>query len=867
MPFSTLRLPPAAALFAILACLPFFGQGQAHAYPSAPLPAFVKPLPVPLEALPPSDQAGAGSYLLLIDEQEDLGSHAGYRHYATRILTEAGLQDASQIAIDRDPEHQTLLLHRITLWRNGLAVELLPRLKPTDMRREEEWEWGILDGRTTQLFQLEDVRVGDVIEHAYTLRGGNPVFGGAIADDRYLRFEVPVERIGLRLLHPASHPVSLACQGGAPEPKRSVAGGLEEWVWDLARVPSLADEAEAPSWYDPYPRVQWSAFGSWAEVAAWALPLYPVDAPLPPELERVAERLRGLPTPGRIRAALRLVQDDIRYLGLEMGASSHKPALPATVYARRFGDCKDKSLLFCALMRRLGVPAVPVLVNSRDRRQVEGLLPSPLSFDHVIARVELDGKRFYLDPTRTRQRGDPLESQDLEYGRGLAVAPGAAGLDTLEAGPESGGKVSIHQAFTVADFDSAATLAIRHEYTGGEADAMRARVAGDSREELGRAYLNYYAKNYPRIAAVGTPEVVEDTAANRLVLRLSYRVEGLCPRGGDGKRACKVYPSDIAYWIAEPDRRYRITPFALDYPKSVEQVITVALPVAAGIDTGGRQVETPDFRFAWSKSPSGKVATLTFAYQAKSDYVPLDRFAGYLDAIDDIEDHLETRIEPGDAAGPFTPVPSLVVAALLGLLPGLRYARHLRRLHADEPALPGGPPPPFKGWLFLLGFLVLMSPMGWAWYLSGWGYLFDAERWARLTTPGGADYSVLWAPFLMTAHAAAAALACCWGAVCGAFVRKQRIFVDAFVAMTLADLCYSTFEYVGLGLLPDASRSADWKGAEALGLVLSALFSLALIRIVTRSRLVAETFVAPRPADVAAPAMREKPAKSAESAR
>lgn len=214
------------------------------------------------------------------------------------------------------------------------------------------------------------------------------------------------------------------------------------------------------------------------------------------------------------------------------------------------------------------------------------------------------------------------------------------------------------------------------------------------------------------------------------------------------------------------------------------------------------------------------------------------------------------------SALPLVPVLPLVAASLLGLLPGLRYALHLRRLHAAEPPLPGGPPPPLKGWLLLLAVVVVLGPVGWAWYLSGWGYLFDPARWERLTAPGGADYHVLWAPFLMAAHAAVAALGCCWAAVCGAFLRKQRVFVDAFATLTLADLCYSTFEYVALSLLPDSTRSGEWKGAEALGLLLSAAVGLAMIRVVTRSKRVAETFVAPTLAGTGtgpgSPASREK---------
>lgn len=859
-------LPAAALAVASLIGLPGLPIRAAGAHPAAPLPAFVKPLPVPLEALPPPDQASAGSYLLLIDQQEDMESGAEYGHYATRVLSEAGLQEASQISVDRDPAYQTLQFHRITLWRNGAATELLAKLKPTVMRREQEWEWGILDGQVTQLFSLEDVRVGDVIEYAYTLRGANPIFAGAAAGERYLQFAMPVERIGLRLFHAAGRKVTVTSRNLAPGPARRSAEGRIELAWNLERVRPLVDDPETPSWHDPYQCLQWSEYASWAEVVAWALPLYPLDAPMSRDLERVVARLEKLPPRERIRRVLRLVQDDIRYLGLEMGASSHRPGSPSEVYARRYGDCKDKSLLFCALMRRLGVQAVPVLVNSRVRRGVADFRPSPLAFDHVIARIGLEGKRYYFDPTRNQQRGDPLETQDLLYGRGLAIAPGGGGLDTIDPGPTGGGAIRITQAFTLASLDSAADLVIASEYTGGEADKMRSRLADDSREELGRSYLNFYAKYYPRIRPVGFPRIEEDTAANRLVLREAYRVDSLCSRGE--KPVCEVYPQDISHWIAEPDRRIRNSPYGLAYPKTVEQEITLALPFTPRAHGGRRHVGTEDFGFTWNKTAAGNKVSLQYSYQAKSDHVPLERFAGYLDAIAEVEDNLETSVQwaaPSHplAPIPLTPVPPLVFASLVGLIAGLGYARRLRRMHSVEPPMPGGPPPPIRGWLYLLGAIVLLSPLGRAWYLSSWGYLFDPERWARLTTPSSGDYHVLWALFLMASHAAVAALVSCWASVGGAFLRKERAFVDAFVSVSILDIVYSTFEYVGLGLLPDASRDEALKGAETLGLAIGALLSIAMIRIVTRSRRVAETFVAPRVAEGAPAGHREKSAESA----
>jgi hypothetical protein len=51
----------------------------------------------------------------------------------------------------------------------------------------------------------------------------------------------------------------------------------------------------------------------------------------------------------QVLTVLQFVQEQVRYFGIEIGSSATKPANPSVVFARRFGDCKDKSLLFVTI--------------------------------------------------------------------------------------------------------------------------------------------------------------------------------------------------------------------------------------------------------------------------------------------------------------------------------------------------------------------------------------------------------------------------------------------------------------------------------------------------------------------------------------
>jgi hypothetical protein len=96
--------------------------------------------------------------------------------------------------------------------------------------------------------------------------------------------------------------------------------GLMECDWDLRQVPKYTEEDSLPVWFDPQPWMQLSEFKSWAEVNQWALTLFQNRAPLSPEISRKVAEWKQLETPEQqALAALRFVQDEIRYFGVDIG--------------------------------------------------------------------------------------------------------------------------------------------------------------------------------------------------------------------------------------------------------------------------------------------------------------------------------------------------------------------------------------------------------------------------------------------------------------------------------------------------------------------------------------------------------------------
>ena len=58
------------------------------------------------------------------------------------------------------------------------------------------------------------------------------------------------------------------------------------------------------------------------------------------------------------------VQQDIRYVGIELGIGGFQPHPAPDVFSHRYGDCKDKATLVRTMLREIGVDSYYVLINA-----------------------------------------------------------------------------------------------------------------------------------------------------------------------------------------------------------------------------------------------------------------------------------------------------------------------------------------------------------------------------------------------------------------------------------------------------------------------------------------------------------------------
>ncbi|MFA6289749.1 MAG: DUF3857 and transglutaminase domain-containing protein [Opitutaceae bacterium] len=669
----------------------------------APPPVWIAASETPAITPTPTEQSSYGYDYLLLDRQISLRTQSTYNHTVYRITAGSTLQSGSRLDWSYDPAYEKFTLNHLRVIRDGVTQDRLRPDAVKTIQQESDLDRHMLNGRLTALVMLDDIRVGDVIDYAVTFEGWNPAFAGRFYNSIYTTWSVPVRHQRFRLIVPAGRTVQHQEVGAVPlKLTTTTEGDTNILTWEGRDLKPLASEKETPGWFDAYSYLQFTESARWSDVVKWAEPFYAITVrPDDPIHAKAAALTAGLESANdKAVALLRFAQQDVRYLGMELGAGCYKPTPPADVLAQRFGDCKGKTLLFCSLMRAVGLTAYPALLNTDYRDKIDTWLPSAQAFDHVIAAIpKPDGGYWWVDPTRTNQQGD-LGCRGLpDYRRALVVRSGETGLTSIDLPPAARRSMDVEETFNVAAFDQPAGFRVVTRYTGTSADATRRYFAETTPDQITKDYINYYNSAYPGLIAAKPALFTEDTRRNLVTVEENYTVPKLW-EPQTGKKGVKAffYPKPISDYATRPDAPVRTMPLAVDHPVNVTLKTTVNLHKTWHVTPSNSVTEDDAFRAGESISGEGKIVVMNYSWRSLADHVPAARVADHVAKINRYRDTLGYELTYTDAvpAAPTPPAPfrlnwmltfvSFVTVAVLVFLATRVYAY---RFTTPPPLEPG----------------------------------------------------------------------------------------------------------------------------------------------------------------------------------
>jgi tetratricopeptide (TPR) repeat protein len=349
---------------------------------------------------------------LLADWQHRIedGVVHSYADRAIRIDNPQTLMDENILSLSWLPDKGDLTVHRLEIHRDGQVIDLLADAPEFEIiRRELGLEARLIDGELTATLPIPGLKVGDILRTSHTTSIDDQALGEEVQVLQYLGSKPwRVGRGRAVVSWPQDEEMFWAAEelAGLREPE--LRDGYKYLTVELPLAEPREVPADAPSRYARPTVLRVGSFADWSELSSVMAPHFysAADVAKDSDIARQAEAIMAAVSDPleRTERAVRLVQDEVSYLLNGLDGGNYLPQRAEDTWAKRYGDCKAKSVLLLALLRRMGIDAEPVLVVSRGGDALPQLLPVPGDFDHVIVRARIEGADYWLDGTSTGTR-------------------------------------------------------------------------------------------------------------------------------------------------------------------------------------------------------------------------------------------------------------------------------------------------------------------------------------------------------------------------------------------------------------------------------------------------------------------------------
>ena len=318
--------------------------------------------------------------------------------------------DAHRVnSIRYSPSTQELKIVHARIWKKDGSVLDAQELGDREL---PDYSSMYYDMRAHQL-RYASLEKCDIVELEYSItpRLRNSAYNGYFGELVLFAGRGPAQLKRYVLLAPTRQKIFVHAEKVAPAVVTEKQG-LQVFTWESHFVPALPRESRSPGITELSPYVHVSTMGDWKQLGSWYAdlirPQFALDPSLENELQQIIKDAHN--DREKIAAIQEFVLRSTHYVALEFGIYSYKPYPVTQIYARRFGDCKDKASLMIALLRAAGIEAEIALVRTRSLGDAASVPASIALFNHAI--VYVPRYEMWLDGTAEYAGHElPLEDQ------------------------------------------------------------------------------------------------------------------------------------------------------------------------------------------------------------------------------------------------------------------------------------------------------------------------------------------------------------------------------------------------------------------------------------------------------------------------
>ncbi len=607
-------------------------------------PSWIKTINPNYKSTLPKSEISNGSYFLFYDEQYNFQNHEKYYHYAYKVISDLGVQNNSELVFNFNPAYEKFYFNSISVIRNGEKINYKNLVKITTAKREQNLEYSQIDASLSVIVIFQGIRAGDIIEYDYIQEGLNPIFYQKDYVKLYFNSEVRLLNMFYRVVIDTAKGYNIKYQNKVFSPTKTTnIKSVKDIEWYYSNVEKVSTEENYPKSQNPFSLVEITQYNSWEEVEKWAHQLFNFKSTPSADITKKINELTSNKNTEeeKVINIIRFVQDEIRYFGIEVGVNSHLPQKPSITFNRRFGDCKDKTTLMCHMLNSMGINAFPVLIGTHLNKGLEKFLPSPHLFNHVIVYFSFAGKKYFVDPTISNQRGYLDYLYCPNYQKGLIIDEENNGLDDILSNDYS--SIVVNEEFDIKSYtDTNVVLTVKTKFAGDEADNTRSYFLNTSLDDIHTNYLNFYSSYYSKIDIIDSIRYEDDSEKNIFTVFEKYKIGDIWKQD-DTLKNKKVKISFYAANISSFLNRYntnktkRTYPLALSFPIHYKQHTIVNLPANWNLDYDKQELNTNYIYYNFTPTVKGRTVHLNWEFKTLKNIVPVEDYSDFIKSLSTVE--------------------------------------------------------------------------------------------------------------------------------------------------------------------------------------------------------------------------------------
>ncbi|WDF60311.1 hypothetical protein PQ462_02830 [Flavobacterium sp. KACC 22758] len=402
-------------------------------------------------------------------------------------------------------ENETYIIHRISVLREGVLIDKIADTKIKVLDSENQSEGGILSSNKKVNITIKDLRLYDVL---ITEDSRVKVF----TDRDFMRKEFlkyvyvtpstywAYGNYKFTFINDRKDPIAYKKaffrddEGNVLEPEIKHLKKGERFVIEKQDYINFFDTNREIA-----PFIDFATDSSWVDLANYIAPLYEEiysKASLKEFAPKLVEKLDAITDKDeQLQFAIDYVQNHVYYIFNADEMNGHKPQEPSITYENKQGDCKAKSVLLKVVLDYINVDSSVVLVNFNTDHYITHYLPSLLTFNHVILKINYKGETYFIDAT-SRDEFGLIENRGFIYFLHYLEVKQNQGLQIRE--PHKFSYYGINEKVDFSAQNNIGKLKLVTTYKGNRANYMRKYFKNTNKREIVDSWNNFlfYTLNY-----------------------------------------------------------------------------------------------------------------------------------------------------------------------------------------------------------------------------------------------------------------------------------------------------------------------------------------------------------------------------------